>query len=431
MKTTKTRHWIGAFALTLIAAAPFGLVDGFADGLADKEPASQIRLVGVGTIAGDELDLTGLDRAFVPTVGTSSDEIPEGRVFSNNMFGGISAIAWTGKDDFYWMLPDRGPLDGAVDWTCRVQKVRLIVDPSGTLPVQTELVETILLYDHRNIPFTGSASAFKESDTMTARLDPEGIRVGSNGNLFISDEYGPRLIEFTESGKFVQEFQLPDCYLAANPDVSKSSENIKNKLGRATNRGMEGLAVSQDGSKLFGLMQSPLLQDCERKSLEIIPRGRNCRLAVFGCNGNCAEEFVYHLDDRNNGLNEILCCGPNQFVVIERDGSVGDKAGFKKLMLISTESASVVSAADQLPQDELPSEMQSVSKTVLIDLLADQWGLAGEKMPEKLEGLAFGPDIDENNRLLLVVSDNDFVPEHDTMIYAFAVPRVELATQSR
>ena len=64
-----------------------------------------------------------------------------------------------------------------------------------------------------------------------------------------------------------------------------------------------------------------------------------------------------------------------------------------------------------------------VRKRVLIDLLDEQWGLAGDAMPEKIEGLAFGPNLDADHRLLLVASDNDFVPEQATMIYAFVVPR--------
>ena len=119
-------------------------------------------------------------------------------------------------------------------------------------------------------------------------------------------------------------------------------------------------------------------------------------------------------------------CGPNQFVVIERDGEVGEQAVFKKLMLISTKHASDVSDTEQLPRSDLPDGVQPVAKSVLIDLLDQRWGLAGAEMPEKIEGLAFGPDIDDQHRLLLVASDNDFVPEQSTAIYAFAVPKAAL-----
>ncbi len=387
-----------------------------------EENNSPIRLLGVGAIAGDARDLSGLNQTLVPLEGTSSDEIPEGRTFSNDLLGGISAIAWTGTEDIYWMLPDRGPLDGAVDWTCRVQKVRVIVDLDGDSPIKTELLDTVLLRDHRGIPFTGFASAYEQTDFRTRRFDPEGIRVGKEGNLFVSDEYGPRVIEFTSSGQFVQELQVPKRFLVSNPDVSKITENPKNETGRATNRGMEGLAISGDGQQLFGLMQSPLLQDSFRESMDQKPTGLNCRLPSFDVESKFGKEFVYHLDSESNKLNELLSCGRHRFVVIERDGEAGENAGFKKLMLISKEFASDVSSVAQLPRQDLPVEIKPVAKTVLVDLLDERWGLSGEKMPEKIEGLAFGPDIDDQHRLLLVASDNDFVPEQETVIYAFAIP---------
>ena len=385
-----------------------------------------IRLVGVGNVTGDTRDLSGFDEVFVPAEGTSDDEIPEGRSFSNNMFGGISAIAWTGEKDLYWMLPDRGPLDGAVDWTCRIEKVRIAVDGKNSSPIKMDLVATIVLRDSRNIPFTGLASAFEATQTNTERLDPEGIRVLDSGNVLISDEYGPRVIEFTASGDFVQELKVPDRYLVANPDVSKPTENPKNLNGRAANRGMEGLATSENGDLFFGLMQSPLLQDSFRETMDSTPAGLNCRMPSFDSQSNFGAEFVYQLDAESNKLNEVLNCGPNQFVVIERDGEVGEQAAFKKLMLISTKHASDVSDTEQLPRADLPDGIQPVAKSVLIDLLDQRWGLAGAQMPEKIEGLAFGPDIDDQHRLLLVTSDNDFVPEQSTAIYAFAVPKAAL-----
>ena len=389
----------------------------------DNAPASPvIRLAGVGAIAGTAPDVSGLTQKLVPVEGTTSDEIPLGREFTNNMLGGVSAIAWSGKGDIYWMLPDRGPLDGAVDWTCRLQKVRIDIGSDSKTPVSIELLETVVLKNRDGLPFTGLASAYVATANRTQRLDPEGIRVGKNGNLFVSDEYGPRLIEFTTAGGFVRELDLPDRYMINNPGVSKPTENPNNESGRQTNRGMEGLAIG-DGDQLVGLMQSPLLQDSYRKTNLDKPTGLNCRMPMFDSNGSCEQEFLYQLDHPGNKLNEVLNCGDGQFIVIERDGEVGAAAGFKKLILVSTKDATDIKSHQQLPHFRLPEGVVPVRKRVLIDLLDEQWGLAGDAMPEKIEGLAFGPNLDADHRLLLVASDNDFVPEQATLIYAFVVPR--------
>ena len=115
-------------------------------------------------------------------------------------------------------------------------------------------------------------------------------------------------------------------------------------------------------------------------------------------------------------------------MVIERDGKVGDAAKFKKLMLISSANATDIRDVDQLPHFRVPTGALSMHKEVLVDLLDPSLGLAGSDMPEKIEGLAFGPDINNEQRLLLVVSDNDFVPEQKTVVYAFAVPKSKLTS---
>lgn len=400
------------------------------DSTAAENENTGIELIAVHEFAGDESDMSGLDQPLATLIkGTSEsvEEFPTLDGFRNNQFGGISAIAWTGEGDTYWFLPDRGPLDGAVDWSCRVHKIRLTVNAAdATQPLRREFLETVMLKDELGRPFTGLAAAFHETAERPGRFDPEGIRVLNNGNLLVSDEYGPRLIEFKTSGEFVRELNVPSHLLIVSPGVSKPDENPKNTSGRQTNRGMEGLALSDDGRSIIGLMQSPLLQDCFRKDINSKPKGLNCRMPVMNVRGELDRELLYHLDANGNKLNEILNCGAGRYLVIERDGEVGDEAKFKKLMLVSTENASDISGISSLPQQEIPPRVEPVSKTVLIDLLDPQWKLAGAAMPEKIECLAFGPDLDDDHRLLLVASDNDFEPKNATLVYAFKVPKTAL-----
>ncbi len=382
--------------------------------IAGQEKASSaskaaVELIGVAEIPGTATDLSGLTEAL------DSDS-------NNNQLGGFSGIEFTGQENEYYFLSDRGPKDGAVNWTCRFQRFRVNVNPETQPPVTTELLGTVLLSNEAGLPLTGLASAYVKSEKQSGRFDPEGIRITPHGNVLISDEYGPRLIEFSPAGKWVREFSVPSRYLIANPGLDKSDENPANKIGRQTNRGMEGLAISVDRNHVFGLMQSPLLQDSFRAVITDKPAGLNCRLLQYSIAGQLEKEMLYHLDDNSNKLNEILAAGPDSSIVIERDGEVGVDAKFKKLMLISTANASDISEIDALPPTEIPVQLQPVTKRVLIDLLDPRWKLAGEKMPEKIEGLAFGPDLPDGRRTLLVTSDNDFERQNPSYIYAFAVP---------
>ena len=390
---------------------------------------TKVSLVGVGSISGETLDLSGLDQTLIPEKGTTEDEITPDMKFTNNMLGGISAIAWTGKEDLYWCLPDRGPLDGAVDWKCRIHQIRITTEPknghmaNGQSQVNTELISTILLKDKRGTAFTGLASAFEATEKHTRRLDPEGVRVSSNGNLFISDEYGPRLIEFLPNGQMVREFEMPRHLTAAKPGDCGATENPLNVSGRSCNRGMEGLAISADRKHLFGLIQSPMLQDSYREKMTDYPSGVSCRLPVFETSGAFCTEYLYPLENRKNVLNEILAYDEDRFITIERDGKAGAEAQCKKLMLISISDASDIRGVEKLPPNQLPEAIKGVKKKVFIDLLDPKWNLAGQKMPEKIEGLAFGPDFPNGDRLLVVASDNDFIRESPTEIFVFRIPK--------
>jgi phytase-like protein len=67
-----------------------------------------------------------------------------------------------------------------------------------------------------------------------------------------------------------------------------------------------------------------------------------------------------------------------------------------------------------------------LSKAVFLNLLDPAFGLAGATFPEKIEGLAWGPDLPNGDHLLLVTSDNDFGATNPSRIFAFGIPAADL-----
>ncbi|MDF1746526.1 MAG: esterase-like activity of phytase family protein [Gimesia sp.] len=335
------------------------------------------------------------------------------------MAGGISAIDYNPANNQYLAVPDRGPKDGAVNYRCRVQTLTVEIDPNKTPSVVPTLVSTTMLKDNKDRSFVGRSSAYQPTKYFAQRFDPEGIRIDHQGDLFISDEYGPNLIKFSPEGKELRRITIPERYLVKHPADSKKKENGTNHTGRQSNRGMEGLAITRDGRYLVGLMQSPLLQDSMRKP-NGKPTGTNCRMLMVELKTGKTKEFLYQLDHEKNKLNEILIINGNEFLVIERDGEAGRDAKFKKIVKINIEHASDIKSINSLPAYEVPASVTPVKKEVFIDLLAPEYGLAGSKMPEKIEGLTFGPKLKDGRRTLLIASDNDFLIDQPTLIYVFA-----------
>lgn len=48
---------------------------------------------------------------------------------------------------------------------------------------------------------------------------------------------------------------------------------------------------------------------------------------------------------------------------------------------------------------------------------------------EKIEGLAWGPDLADGRHVLYVMSDNDLNPEIDTQLFAFAIDPSSITLQ--
>jgi hypothetical protein len=188
---------------------------------------------------------------------------------------------------------------------------------------------------------------------------------------------------------------------------------------------MEGLAISSDSGKLYGIMQSPLLQDgaLDDKGTRI---GTNNRIVEIDLASGAVREFLYPLDDMANGVSEILVVNDHEFLVLERDGEAGNKAKFKRLFKIDISNATDIRALKQLPSTEIPQDVIPVAKQPFLDFLNPKFGLAGESFPEKLEGLTFGPSLPDGRYLLIVTSDNDFERDQPSRFLAFAIDTQDL-----
>ncbi len=363
---------------------------------------SAIELVGVISIPADAQDLSRLDGVFENGI-------------RQNQFGGISGIDYDADKDCYWAISDRGPNDGAVDWICRAHRLELKLGRERQAAT-AKLLQTIILKDPQGRTFSGSSAAFQFVSAIAGRLDPEGIRVYKN-SLFISDEYGPYLKRFSLDGKQQVELKVPDSYKIETPHQVEAEEKAANQSGRQPNRGMEGLACTSDG-RLFGLMQSPLIQDSQRLEDGSLD-GLNCRLVAYDSTNSPIAEYVYRLDGQKNKLNEILSIDDDRFLVIERDGGRGAASKFKRIMLANLNQGTDVSNVARLPS-ELNESLRPMQKSTLIDLLDPAFGLAGESFPEKVEGLSWGPAMPDGRKTLVVAVDNDFEPMVPTQIWIFA-----------
>lgn len=371
--------------------------------------ADDVQLLGVAEIPGTATDQSGLQDLLGDT--------------PHNRLGGLSAIDYSGEKDQYFVLADRGPQDGAARYSCRWQTIELKVPHDGQGSPTARLVGTTLLKTADGKPYIGLAAAFNPNGPDgDRRLDPEAIRRGPAGTVFVSDEYGPKVIEFNADGRAIRSLPVPARFLIAHPAATKDEEISLNSSGRTSNGGFEGLAIGPDGKHLYALAQVPLLQDT-KVSKKGKRKGHYCRLLEFDLGSDATREYVYPLDQPQNKLSEILAIDDRTFLVIERDGEAGSKAAYKRVMKIDLRDATDTSAIKSFAGDKLPKGVRPIAKSTFIDLLDPRFGIAGSNFPEKQEGLAWGPTLPDGRALLWVCVDNDFVATAPSRFLAFAVKR--------
>ena len=350
-------------------------------------------------------------------------------------------------------VPDRGPFDGRtnVPYLDRFHFLRLTVDASASFPnIKSVLLDTRFLKDERNRPLVGDAYEFDTANPRaTRRFDPEGVAVSILGNFFVSDEYGPYISEFDRTGRRLRRIPVPEKFLldpvVGHPsgDLDSGGNSLElspafNITGRQANRGMEGLAITPNGRTLVGIMQNALLQDHGIDPATIGRVGFNNRILTFDLLTGQTHEYVYVMDavNQGRGVNEMLAINDHEFLVLERDNrtlkptppNAAQSPNLKRIYKIDLDKPGLtdVSDIDSLPQGALDSTIVPVTKTLVVDLLDPSYKVSATEtikdvIAEKIEGMAWGPDLKDGRHLLYVFSDNDLTPSLPTQIYAFAI----------
>jgi hypothetical protein len=391
---------------------------------------ADIGLIAQASLSSSLLDLSG-------QTGTLENGL------AANLLGGLgSGLAWAGGNTFL-ALPDRGPnatpwnaaVDDTTSYISRFSTLQLGLSASsgGTLPftLTPSLQSTTLLYSTTPLSYAAGGTALLgnsvgkhyfsgRSDNFDAtqgslnpnngRLDPESLRVSRDGrSVFVSDEYGPYVYQFDRtSGRRIASFALPPTFAAANLSSHGADEISSNSLGRVANKGMEGLAITPDGTKLVGFVQTPLIQDGG-------DGGRANRIVTIDIATHEVKQFAYdnRVGTKNHNSSEIIALNDHQFLVLERDGKGlgdGSSTAFKSIYLVDLAGAADVSGLS----GEAALLAKAPSKTLFLDLKTalNAAGIASDRIPAKLEGLAFGDDVVVNGVLthtLYVANDNDFL----------------------
>jgi hypothetical protein len=341
-----------------------------------------------------------------------------GTTVNDGRIGYFSDIYYDTNRNEWWGLSDRGPGGGTLDYDTRVQRFTLDVNPNTGAISNFQVVQTIK-FSNAGLPMNGRAPA--SAGVLGNALDPEGFVVNPlNGNFLVTDEYGPSLYEFNRSGALVKTYNTPSNLV---PKVGGTANYLTTPptTGREGNRGLEGLAISPDGKFAYGVLQNGLADDGLNASGS---RSTYSRIVKYDTDtGNAVAQYAYKLESsgQGRGISALVALGDDKFQILERNNrGIGVGATFsgadKNVYAIDLSGASDVTGITLPATGPLPAGYTAVTKGAkLIDLDANTIDLDGNgsvesagKSPEKWEGLAVGPKLNDGSYLILAGTDNDY-----------------------
>ncbi len=238
--------------------------------------------------------------------------------------------------------------------------------------------------DGVNYPYAGTGPgqatipvdpAIKVRRLLTgADFDIESVREDRWGNLWFGDEFGPFLIKTDATGKVLsREIPLPLPSLPGSPDLGDNplvqSPQNPDLAGRQPNlrasNGFEGMAINRSGTKLYPLLEGPIITDPDQKRLVISEFDIQSKRYT-------GRTFSYKLEAQGTNIGDMTAVNDHEFLVIERNGSQGDPnlpgtfpnpANFKKIFKVDfkqvdangfvqkTELVDLLNVADPLDLD--------------------------------------------------------------------------------
>ena len=259
----------------------------------------------------------------------------------------------------------------------------------------------------------------------TLSIDPESIRRLPNGNLLYTSEgdvnngINAFVREARPDGSFVRDYAVPAAFQQAGP---AGSTGVRNDLA------FESLTLTDGGTTIVTATENALKQDGPAAGVGVGSASRI--LTIDSATGNVGAQYVYNVGPVaqapvpvggfvTNGLVELLDLGGGLMLAVERSFSAGasttgNTGNSIKIYVIDTAGATDVSNVASLAG----ASYTPVGKELLLDL--DTLGIA----LDNIEGVTFGPTLDNGARSLILVSDNNFSGTQFTQFIAFQVNTV-------
>lgn len=327
--------------------------------------------------------------------------LPNDLTVDDTLVGGLSGIDYDEANDTWYVLSD----DRSDEAPARFYSADIAYTESSFDGVTIQQQTTLLQSDGSVYPNEEEGGNIPDPESIRVDpLDPGVLWYTSEGNYDL--DLDPFVASTTADGEMVSQLPLSERYQTSSGE----------ELGPRNNLVFEGMDFSEDGESLWIALEGPLYQDSDLATVET---GAVNRIVNLDRDGTVLAEYAYELDPLpadpgelfgTTGVTEILSVDDTRFLVIERatvQNEAEEYINYIKVYMIDTGEASDVKDVDALAG----GDFVPVTKTLVFDMNA-----CGMDPIDNMEGLTWGPELENGNPSLVMVSDNNF---NDTQVQLF------------
>ena len=342
----------------------------------------------------------------------SEYDVPYNKYFQNTTIGGLSGIDYVpAKNTYYLISDDRSEHNPARFYEAKIKINKNLID-------SVDFTGVTFLKNNAGVSYPNSQSdAYHTPDPEALRYNPhnntfiwssEGERIVKPNNIVLED---PSVTEINAEGHYLDTFLLP-------PQLHmKQTES-----GPRQNGVFEGLTFADNYKSLFVNVEEPIYDDGSRAGLT--DSSGIIRILKFDmATKKPVAQYAYVIDPvahapvpsnafQINGIPDILYVGDNKMLVIERSFSTGRLGCTIKVFLADISTAENIA---DMPSLKNKKGIRFISKKLLLNM--DDLGI----YIDNIEGVTFGPILQNGKKSLLFVADNNFNPLEKTQFLLFEI----------
>jgi len=310
--------------------------------------------------------------------------IPEDASLADTKIGGLSGIVK--KDNEYYMVCDDPSKP-------RIYKAQLL---TSKRKVDSLIFKEVILLDK------------SEPSLKDTHLDLEDFIITPRKNDFIVVSEGsiknakdPSILQYNRQGNLVRSYEIPFQFKANSESKPRNNGVFEGITLSTDQKGFwvaNELPLEADGPKpkLYGT-KSPVrftyydFEDTKPQKQYIYPLGRIRKIPFL----------PFYL----NGLTDLLALDKDRFLVLERAFSAGRGRKAHNVHIYEYVVHESENILEKKSVRGLPKP--TTEKNLVLDL-EDIRKFLTDKTIDNLEGFCYGPSLENGNKTLLLISDNNF-----------------------